>query len=153
MPKALSTTPRAIRDRLKRYGDLDWRKAVTTSLADIKRDVALAEEHNITTPNLPQLKDWSVGLLNTPEFDRQLEILQFDDTTDPLVVGQFGSADDGRDIWHDIKQRMWPSLAIALPTFILGLLVNITLAMLIAFFRGTYLDIGGVVLAVVSRCG
>jgi len=44
---------------------------------------------------------------------------------------------------------MWPSLAIALPTLLIGLLVNISFSMLLAFFRGTYLDLSGVTLAVV----
>ncbi len=66
-----------------------------------------------------------------------------------LFVLDFGRADNGRDIAEDIKQRMWPSLAIALPTFLVGLLVNITLSMLLAFFRGTYIDTSGVVLGVV----
>jgi peptide/nickel transport system permease protein len=66
-----------------------------------------------------------------------------------LFVFDFGVADDGRDIGHDIRQRMWPSLAIALPIFLVGLLVNITLSMLLAFFRGTYIDISGVVLGVI----
>lgn len=66
-----------------------------------------------------------------------------------LFVFDFGRSDNGRDISYDIKQRMWPSLAIAVPGLIVGLLVNITFALLIAFFRGTYLDIGGVVLCVI----
>jgi peptide/nickel transport system permease protein len=66
-----------------------------------------------------------------------------------LFAFQFGRSDSGRDIGYDIQQRMWPSLAIALPVFLIGMLVNITFAMLIAFFRGTYLDISGVVLCVV----
>ncbi len=66
-----------------------------------------------------------------------------------LFVFDFGHSDDGRDISHDISQRMWPSLAIALPSLLIGLLVNITFAMLMAFFRGTYLDVTGVVLCVV----
>jgi peptide/nickel transport system permease protein len=65
-----------------------------------------------------------------------------------LFAFDFGHADDGRDISHDIKQRMWPSLAIAIPVLFIGLLVNITFAMLMAFFRGTYLDVSGVVLCV-----
>ncbi len=65
-----------------------------------------------------------------------------------LFVFDFGSADDGRNISSDIHQRMWPSLAIAIPVFIVGLLVNITFAMLLAFFRGTYVDVWGVVLCV-----
>ncbi len=65
-----------------------------------------------------------------------------------MFVGDFGRADDGRDIAREIKARMWPSLAIAVPTFILGLLVTVSLALLLAFFRATALDFWGVVLCV-----
>ena len=43
---------------------------------------------------------------------------------------------------------MGPSLAIALPTFILGLFVTVSLALLLAMFRATTLDFWGVVLCV-----
>lgn len=66
-----------------------------------------------------------------------------------LFAFDFGRADDGRDIGLDIRQRMWPSLAIALPTLALGILVDITFALLMAFFRATYIDVWGVVLCVV----
>jgi peptide/nickel transport system permease protein len=66
-----------------------------------------------------------------------------------LFAFQFGQADDGRDIGQDIKTRMWPSLIVAVPIFIIGLIVNITFALLMVFFRSTYLDLGGVVLCVV----
>jgi peptide/nickel transport system permease protein len=66
-----------------------------------------------------------------------------------LFVFEFGQADDGRDIGQDIQTRMWPSLAIAVPIFIIGLMVNITFAMLMVFFRATYVDLSGVVLCVV----
>jgi len=66
-----------------------------------------------------------------------------------LFVFDFGSADDGRNIRFDISQRMWPSLAIAIPTFILGLFANICFAMLMAFFRGTYIDFTGVIVCVI----
>lgn len=66
-----------------------------------------------------------------------------------LFVFDFGNADDGRNIGHDIRQRMIPSLALAIPVFIVGLLVNITFAMIIAFFRATYVDYMGVVFAVI----
>ena len=65
-----------------------------------------------------------------------------------LFVFDFGEADDGRDIGHEIRTRMWPSLAIAIPVFIIGLAVNISFALMMAFFRGTYLDFSGVVLCV-----
>ncbi len=65
-----------------------------------------------------------------------------------LFVFDFGRSDAGRDIGYDIAQRAPPSLAIALPTFAIGLMVNITFALLIVFFRGSYLDLGAVVLCV-----
>ena len=43
---------------------------------------------------------------------------------------------------------MWPSLALAIPVFLTGLAVCITFALLMAFFRATYLDFWGVVLCV-----
>ena len=65
-----------------------------------------------------------------------------------MFVLDFGASDDGRDIWNEIKVRAGPSLAIAVPVFVIGLLVNITLALLMVFFRATYLDVWGVVLCV-----
>jgi len=65
-----------------------------------------------------------------------------------LFMFDFGQSDSGRDIGYDISQRMWPSLAIALPVFLVGLLLTITLALIVAFFRGTYLDTWTVVLCV-----
>ncbi len=65
-----------------------------------------------------------------------------------MFVGDFGRADDGRDIAREIGDRMGPSLAIALPTFVLGLFVAISFALLLVFFRATTLDFAGVVLCV-----
>ncbi|HLA36742.1 MAG TPA: ABC transporter permease [Rhodocyclaceae bacterium] len=65
-----------------------------------------------------------------------------------LFVADFGRADDGRDIAREISSRMGPSLAIAIPTFILGLLTAISFALLQALLRATAFDLAGVVLAV-----
>jgi peptide/nickel transport system permease protein len=65
-----------------------------------------------------------------------------------LFALDFGPAEDGRDIASEIRTRMWPSLALALPVLLVGLAVNITFAMVMAFFRATYLDFWGVVLCV-----
>jgi len=73
----------------------------------------------------------------------------FFDKSVRLFVFDFGSSDAGRNIGADIGQRMWPSLAIALPQFLIGLLVYVSFAMLLVFFRATYLDVSGVVLCVV----
>lgn len=62
----------------------------------------------------------------------------------------FGISDsDRRNIGADIKQRMWPSLAVALPTLVLGLITNICVALLMVLFRRSYLEFGGIVLCVV----
>ncbi|MDH5328021.1 MAG: ABC transporter permease [Gammaproteobacteria bacterium] len=66
-----------------------------------------------------------------------------------LFAFEFGNADDGRNIGYDIRQRMWPSLAIAVPVLIFGLFLNISFALIIAFFRATYFDYTAVVLCVV----
>ena len=66
-----------------------------------------------------------------------------------LFVFDFGLSDNGRDISYDVSQRMWPSLAIAIPALILSLIINIGFALLLAFFRASYIDIGGVVLCIV----
>lgn len=66
-----------------------------------------------------------------------------------LFFFRFGRSDSGRDIGYDIRQRMWPSLAIALPTFAVGIMVNVTFALLMVFFRNSYIDLWGVVLCVV----
>lgn len=78
-------------------------------------------------------------LTDTIFFQKSVRLFAFD----------FGRSDSGRDIGADIRQRMWPSLAIAVPVFIVGLLTNITMALLIVFFRATYLEVSAVVLTVV----
>lgn len=80
--------------------------------------------------------------------DKLTDTIFFDKSLS-LFVFEFGRADDGRDIGYDIRQRMWPSLAIALPIFLVGMSVTITFAMVLAFFRGTYVDVWGVVVCVV----
>lgn len=87
-------------------------------------------------------------------FNREAEKLQkithtvFFEKSISMFVFEFGRADDGRDIAQEIKSRMVPSLAIALPVFVLGLIVYITFALLMVFFRATYIDFWGVVLCV-----
>lgn len=72
-------------------------------------------------------------------FQKSLKLFTFD----------FGLSDGGRDIGFDISHRMWPSLAIALPVFIFGMLADIIFAMNMAFFRNTYLDLSGTVVCIV----
>ncbi|MEI7456950.1 MAG: ABC transporter permease [Nitrosomonadales bacterium] len=66
-----------------------------------------------------------------------------------MFVLDFGYSDDGRSISHEIATRMGPSLAIALPTFLIGLACYVSFALLMTLFRATALDIAGVFLCVV----
>ncbi|HHF7367113.1 TPA: ABC transporter permease [Legionella bozemanae] len=66
-----------------------------------------------------------------------------------LFTFNFGVSDSGRDISEDITYRMWPSLSIALPVLLLDVIANIIVAMAMAFFRGTYLDLTGVVICII----
>lgn len=58
----------------------------------------------------------------------------------PLLALDFGRSDSGRDIGYEISTRMWPSLALALPTFILGLIVMVSWSLLVVFFRRTKVE-------------
>lgn len=71
-------------------------------------------------------------------FEKSVRMFAFD----------FGRADDGRDIGYEIRKRMWPSFAVALPVFVLGLFAYVALALVVAFFRATYIDLWAVVLCV-----
>lgn len=82
--------------------------------------------------------DGAEKLTDTIFFEKSLRMFAFD----------FGRADDGRDIAQEIRDRMGPSLAIALPTFVLGLFVSVSFALMLVFFRASYLDFWGVVLCV-----
>jgi len=73
-----------------------------------------------------------------PFFDKSIKLFVFD----------FGVSDNGRDISYDVSQRMWPSLAIAVPSLLIALFVNVSFALLLSFSRGSYTDVWGVVLCV-----
>ncbi|WP_295434810.1 ABC transporter permease [uncultured Thiodictyon sp.] len=97
------------------------------------------QEHGYDRPLLFNEKASGLAkVTDTIFFQRSVKLFAFD----------FGSSDDGRNIGYDISQRMWPSLAIAVPVLLVGLAINISLALFIVFFRATYLDLGAVVLLV-----
>lgn len=96
-------------------------------------------EHGYDQPLLFNDRAEGLGkLTETIFFRKSVRLFAFD----------FGSSDSGRDIGFDISQRMWPSLAIAVPVLLVGLLVNISLALFIVFFRATYIDYASLVLLV-----
>ena len=63
----------------------------------------------------------------------------------PLLRMDFGNSDKGRSINKEIASRAWPSLALALPTFLLGVLAMTSLALLLVLFRRTRLESWGLV--------
>ena len=63
-------------------------------------------------------------------FQKSLRLFAFD----------FGRSESGRDITTDVTTRMGPSLAVALPTFIVGIGVNICVALMVVLFHATRLD-------------
>ncbi len=71
-------------------------------------------------------------------FQRSLKMLMF----------QYGKSDDGKDIGAEVFKRIGPSLSITVPVFVLGLCLEIFFAMLVAFYRGTYVDYWGVIVCV-----
>ena len=93
--------------------------------------------------NLPLfMNDEQTGIQRVTQtlfFQKSLKLFTFD----------FGMSDAGRDISFDISHRMWPSLAIALPVLLLGILVDILFAMNMAFFRTTWIDLSGVIVCIV----
>jgi len=97
-------------------------------------------QHGYDKPLLLNTNSAGTGMLtDTIFYDKSVSMFVFD----------FGYSDDGRNITREIQKRMMPSLAIALPTFFVGLFIYITFALLMTLFRGTMLDIAGVTLCVV----
>lgn len=86
----------------------------------------------------PQKENLGNKLTETIFFEKSVAMFLF----------EFGQADDGRDIAEEMKSRMLPSLAIAVPVFFLGLISYVSFALLMVFFRATYIDFWGMVLCV-----
>ena len=67
-----------------------------------------------------------------------------------LFALDFGRADaeSAGDIGHEVAARMWVSLQLALPLFVLQLIASTAFALCLALFRNTRLDFWGVVACV-----
>lgn len=57
-----------------------------------------------------------------------------------LFTFNFGLSNQGRDISQDIFVRMRPSLALAIPTLVISLTLNILIALFIALFKNSFFD-------------
>jgi peptide/nickel transport system permease protein len=98
------------------------------------------QQHSYDKPLL-----WNEGEQGSAKFTETI----FFQKSAGLFLFRFGVSDSGRNIGADIQQRMWPSLALALPTLMIGLLTNIGFALLMVLFRSSYLEFGGLVLCVI----
>ena len=93
--------------------------------------------HGYDKPLLPGAGHWTDNLL----FEHYRRMLTFD----------FGRSDaDDSPIMERIRKGMWPSLTLTVPLFLLSIIAAIPLSLLVAFFRETYIDRAGVVLAVLA---
>jgi len=79
--------------------------------------------------------------LDTLLFEHYRRMLTFD----------FGRSDaDDSPILDQIRERAVPSLTLTVPLFVIGLVLGIVLSLFVAFFRETYIDRAGIVLAVLG---
>jgi peptide/nickel transport system permease protein len=98
--------------------------------------------------NWKQQRGYDLPLLWNDNADNPLTETIFYQKSVHLFVFDFGMSDSGRNIGADIKQRMWPSLAVALPSLIVGLLVNISFALMMVLFRNSYLEKLSIILCI-----
>jgi peptide/nickel transport system permease protein len=97
-----------------------------------------AAEHRLL---IEYQEDISLGgsLTETIFYKRSVKMLFFD----------FGKNDSGEDILSEITVRIAPSLLITVPALFIGALINIILSMMMAAYRGTYIDTVGTITCVV----
>ena len=101
--------------------------------------------------NWKQQHGYNLPLLWNEQADNQEKITQtiFYQKSVGLFLFRFGVSDSGRNIGADIQERMWPSLALALPTLIVGLVVDISFALMLVLYRNRALERIGIVSCVV----
>lgn len=91
-------------------------------------------DHGMNKPmfvNLEPDKDGRIHPLNSRFWDHMEELLLF----------RFAESDALHEKVSDLlKQKIWPSLTITIPAFLLSIIVILPIALFIAYYRGTYLD-------------
>ncbi len=99
------------------------------------------KDHGYDLPAFVNTKERGVGVVTqTIFFQKSAPLLWFD----------FGRSDRNNiDIGREIRHRMWASLAISVPTFLMAILVNLFFAMILAYLRGTFVDTGGLFISVI----
>ncbi|MBW3623630.1 MAG: ABC transporter permease [Armatimonadetes bacterium] len=95
-------------------------------------------------PTPEQIQEWLVE----HGYDKPLSV-QFQKHMTELFLFRFGTSDATKEpIWDRLKAGMGPSFLLGTFIFFTALVVNIVLALLLAYFRGTYLDFWGTFLCV-----
>jgi peptide/nickel transport system permease protein len=90
-------------------------------------------------PSHAQIQEW----LAEHGYDKPLAV-QFKKHVTELFLFRFGKSDTTKEpIWDRIKSGAGPSSLLGVFEFFTGLAVSIALALLLAYFRGTYLDFWG----------
>ena len=90
-------------------------------------------------PTKEQIQEW----LHVHGYDKPLAV-QFRKHMTELFLFRFGKSDTtGESIGARMRAGMGPSLAVASLAFIAALLTDITFALVLAYFRGTYVDLWG----------
>jgi peptide/nickel transport system permease protein len=68
-----------------------------------------------------------------------------------MLSFDFGRSDaDDSPIMDELRHRAGPSLMLTLPLFVMGIALGISLSLFVAYFRETYIDRAGVVVAVLA---
>lgn len=105
-------------------------------------------KRNLTAKNATpqQVQDW----LREHGYDRP-RWQQFTDHVGKLALFNFGNSDTtGEPIGRKIREGLGPSLQLTLPMFVAMLWAEISLALLLAYYRGTYLDLAGLIVCVIG---
>jgi len=99
-------------------------------------------EHNYHLPRFVNLQEsFPATLTQTIFWQKSMRLFVFD----------FGISDDQdrARIGDEIRGRIPYSLYITVPVFVTGLFLNILIAMIVAFYRGSYVDLWALVVCVV----
>src|SRR5262249_61061972 len=95
-------------------------------------------------PTPQQIEEW----IHQHGYDKS-RLQQFEEHMSQLFLLRFGKSDaNGEDIWERIGTGAPASFLLATIAFFGSLLVTISLALAIAYFRGTYIDGWGTFLCV-----
>jgi peptide/nickel transport system permease protein len=105
-------------------------------------------KRNLTSrnPTQQEIQTW----LKARGYDKPVHI-QFLTHMKNLLLFNFGKSDDpsGERIGDRLRRSWRPSFLIAAPAFLIGLGTSVALAIFVAYYRATYLDFWGTVLAII----